>query len=106
MPKDEPKTIGEGWLEQLADRMKGLSRVMKDFLRGMAYHEVEADLSRQRAKLENLLMMYTFGDLLGLPIFRGYYALRLFPYFLPRLESWKKRTLRERDLTDLGGVDL
>jgi len=35
-----------------------------------------------------------------------YYAMRLLPYILPIIETWKRSLLRERDLTDFVSTDL
>jgi len=35
------------------------------------------------------------------PILPPYYSLRLLPYIVPVVNVWKRRLLRERDLTDL-----
>jgi hypothetical protein len=32
--------------------------------------------------------------------------LRLFPFIIPALEGWKRRVLREKDLTDFVAGDL
>jgi hypothetical protein len=51
-------------------------------------------------------MLVIFGDLVGLPLLPPYYSLRLLPHIIPFLETWKRRVLREKDLTDLVGHDL
>jgi hypothetical protein len=53
------------------------------------------------ASLERLFILIVFGDLLGVPILPPYYALRLLPYIVPSLSTWRRSMLRERDLTDL-----
>jgi len=58
---------------------------------------------QERRTLEHLLTLITMGDLLGVPILRSYYSLRIIPYMIPRIETWKREMLRERDLTDLLG---
>ncbi|MGQ9492337.1 MAG: hypothetical protein ACUVR2_01060 [Anaerolineae bacterium] len=66
-------------------------------------------LRRQREEIEQLFMLITLGDLVGLPILPPYYTLRLLPYLVPQINRWKRRLLRERDWTDLAefieGVD-
>ena len=39
-----------------------------------------------------------FGDMLGVPILPPYYGLRLLPWLVPQIETWKRRVLREREL--------
>lgn len=78
----------------------GIVRAAKEILFGMTLHGFLRFNLRQRGYLENLLIIVTFGDLLGLPIMPSYYALRLVPYFIPQMETWPRRILRERDFTD------
>jgi len=51
--------------------------------------------------MENFFIFMIFGDLLGVPILPTYYSLRLFPYVLPKLGTWKRSVLRERDVTEI-----
>ena len=44
-----------------------------------------------------------FRSLLGVPILPPYYSLRLLPYVTPQIAGWKRRMLRERDVTDILG---
>jgi hypothetical protein len=34
--------------------------------------------------------------MVGLPVLPPYYSLRLLPYVVPEVSSWKRRVLRER----------
>ncbi len=76
---------------------------LRDFIYGMTYFEMEKELRRQRADLEHLFVLISFGDLLGVPILPPYYSLRLLPFIVPLLQTWRRRMLREKDLTDLVG---
>ena len=86
----------------VADLMSdgGFLRSLRDFLFGFAAHEHVVLTLRTRASLGDLLTVAMFGDMIGLPIFRSYYSLRLLPYVLPRIQGWKRRMLKERDLVD------
>jgi hypothetical protein len=53
--------------------------------------------------MEHLFLLITLGDLVGVPILPPYYSLRLLPFVVPEINSWKRRLLRERDLVDLLG---
>lgn len=77
---------------------------IKGFIYGMALYEYIRHFRRQRADLEHLFVLISFGDLLGVPILPPYYSMRLLPYIVPLLEGWKRRMLRERDLTDLADL--
>jgi hypothetical protein len=53
-----------------------------------------------RASLESLFMLGTVGDMLGVPVLPPYYSLRLLPYLVPQISTWKRRVLREREFSD------
>ena len=53
-----------------------------------------------RSSLESLFMLGTVGDMIGVPVLPPYYSLRLLPYLIPQVASWKRRVLREREFTD------
>jgi hypothetical protein len=75
-------------------------RGIKDFLFGFAAHDHMIYAAKTKAGLGDLMTAVMFGDMLGLPIFRPYYGMRLLPHVLPRLQGWKRRMLKERDLVD------
>jgi hypothetical protein len=76
-----------------------------DFLRGvffgMFFYDAVVMFRRQRADLEHLFVLISFGDLIGVPILPPYYNLRLLPYVTPLINNWRRRMLREKDLSDL-----
>ena len=83
-----------------------LSRLFKtarDVMYGMASHDMSRYALRTRASMEHLFILITMGDLLGVPILPPYYSLRLLPYVVPQISTWKRRMLRERDITDALG---
>ncbi|MEW5961836.1 MAG: hypothetical protein AB1801_29295, partial [Chloroflexota bacterium] len=85
----------------LKKRWRSAGDWLRDFLYGMTYFEMEKELRRQRADLEHLFVLISFGDLLGVPILPPYYSMRLLPFIVPMINSWRRRMLREKDLTDL-----
>ena len=72
----------------------------KSILYGMAGHDMARYALKTRGSMEHLFILITMGDLLGIPILPPYYSLRLLPYVVPQISTWKRRMLRERDLTD------
>jgi len=72
----------------------------KELLYGMAGHDMTRYALKTRGSMEHLFILITMGDLLGIPILPPYYSLRLLPYVVPQISTWKRRMLRERDLTD------
>ena len=94
MPEEQPK------------RKRGLGSILgtaKEVMYGMASHDMSRHALRTRASMEHLFILITMGDLLGVPILPPYYSLRLMPYVVPQISTWKRRMLRERDLTDALG---
>ena len=82
---------------------KGFLGALKDIVYGMSSHEMTRHAVRTRASMEHLFILITMGVLLGIPILPPYYSLRLLPYVTPQISSWKRRMLRERDVTDVLG---
>jgi hypothetical protein len=86
--------------ESRAGSLKRFGRSFKEFLYGMAGHDMTRFALKTRGSMEHLFILITMGDLLGIPILPPYYSLRLLPYVVPQISTWKRRMLRERDLTD------
>ncbi len=78
----------------------GRWQAIRDFLYGMMGMEIASHALEMRSSLESLFMLGTVGDMLGVPILPPYYSLRLLPYVLPQIETWRRRVLREREFTD------
>ena len=87
--------------EQLA-KSKRSSRLqaIREFLFGMVGMEFTEHALEMRASTESLFMLALLGDMLGLPIMPPYYSLRLLPYLVPNISTWKRRVLREREFSD------
>jgi hypothetical protein len=90
----------------LAAKLKGPSKVIREILYGLMLHEMDLEMKKEKGHLDNLFMLVIFGDLIGLPLLPPYYSLRLLPHIIPSLETWKRRVLREKDLTDFVAHDL
>lgn len=80
--------------------LRGLLRNVEEVIYGMAAHDMSRYALRTRASMEHLFILITMGDLLGIPILPPYYSLRLLPYVVPQIATWKRRMLREKDLAD------
>jgi hypothetical protein len=95
--------------DRIRDGIAKARRIVGEVLYGATVFDWVRGLRRQRAEVEHLFILITFGDLIGLPILPPYYTLRLLPYVVPLLNRWKRSLLRERDWTDLAelieGVD-
>jgi hypothetical protein len=90
-------------LSRLIDRLRRIGQTLQGVFYGMFFYDAIVTFRRQRADLEHLFVLISFGDLLGVPILPPYYNLRLLPFVVPLVENWRRRMLRERDLTDLIG---
>jgi hypothetical protein len=75
-------------------------RALREFFYGMMGYELAQHALEMRSSVEALFMLATFGDILGVPVLPPYYNLRLLPYVVPHIASWKRRVLREREFTD------
>jgi hypothetical protein len=91
---------------QSINKMKSLPKVLKEIAYGLTLHEMDLETKKMRGHLDHLFMLIVFGDLVGLPLLPPYYAMRLLPYILPTIVTWKRSLLRERDLTDFVSTDL
>jgi len=73
---------------------------IKQFVYGMAAHDTTRFALKTRGSMEHLFILITMGDMLGVPILPPYYSLRLLPFTVPQIATWKRRMLREKDFTD------
>ena len=97
--------LGNGFNHLLA-KSKRLPKVLREILYGMTVHEMDLELRKERGSLNHLFMLAVFGDLVGLPLLPPYYSMRLLPYIIPSIETWKRSLLREKDLTDFVSADI
>jgi hypothetical protein len=98
--------MSEQWFDDVAERIKKMKKTLGEVLYGLTIHELDLEIKKERGHTDNLFMLIIFGDIIGLPLLPPYYSLRLFPYIIPNIEPWKKRVLREKDLTDFVAGDL
>jgi hypothetical protein len=90
---------------QLMTWKDGLIKAIGEFIYGASTYDMVNYAARLRAETENIFMLTVFGDLLGLPIMPPYYSMRLLPYVLPLVATWKRRILREKDFLEAEGLD-
>ncbi len=86
--------------EESTDRPGGFLKGLKNVIYGMAAHDMSRYALRTRASMEHLFILITMGDMIGVPILPPYYSLRLLPYVVPQIATWKRRLLREKDVSD------
>jgi len=85
-------------------RLDPFRKALKDFFFGATSFEIQQTVRHEKLARQDLILLFSFGDLLGVPVFPPYYSLRLLPYFYPALESWKKRMVKEKDLTEISSL--
>jgi len=93
MPDDPNK-------KEETEEKQGLFSKLKEIAYGMSAHDMSRYALRTRASMEHLFILITMGDLIGVPILPPYYSLRLLPYVVPNISTWKRRMLREKDVSD------
>lgn len=82
-------------------KLKESPKTIREVLYGFTTYELHRDLQKEKGDIDNLFMLIIFGDLAGLPLLPPYYSMRLLPYVVPRINTWKRRLLRERDIIDI-----
>ena len=79
---------------------QGMLQKIREFIYGMYAYEFEKQAVEMRAELESVFMLITMGDMLGVPVIPPIYSLRVLPYVVPHIATWKRRVMRERELSD------
>lgn len=85
---------------------QGFLLKLREFLYGMTGHEFARHALATRASLETLFMVTMLGDMIGVPVMPPYYSLRVLPFVVPVISTWKRRVLRERHFTEEHEFDL
>lgn len=87
-------------------RARDLAHILGQMLYGMTVYDWIRELQKERGQVERLFTLMVFGELLGIPVLPPYYALRLLPFVVPTVDTWRRSMLRERDLTELFDQEL
>lgn len=87
-------------------RWRALKQALAEFLYGLTGHEFARQAVELRHELEALFILATYGDMIGVPVMPPYYSLRLLPYVVPQISTWKRSMLRERDPLERNKADL
>ena len=93
-------------LSYFAAKVKKSPKVIRELLYVLLFYDTVLVLKKERGHLDNLFMLVIFGDLIGLPLLPPYYSLRLLPHIIPSIKTWRRRVLREKDVTDFVSHDL
>ncbi|MBI5569120.1 MAG: hypothetical protein HY914_04160 [Desulfomonile tiedjei] len=87
----------------MADKQGKSSKFLvaiREFLEGAVVREPMLVALKEKAILEQALLLTLFGDMLGVPMPSSYYSLRLLPHVMPLITPWKRSLLRQKDWTD------
>lgn len=79
---------------------------LREFMYGMTGHEFAREAMAMRASLETIFMVTVVGDMIGLPVMPPFYSLRVLPFVVPQISTWRRRVLRERHFTEEHDYDL
>ncbi len=82
------------------------SKTLNEVFYGMTAYELQLEMKKEKGALNNLLMLMVFGDLIGVPLFPPYFSMRLLPFVVPHITTWKRNIQREKDLTDIISGDI
>lgn len=83
----------------MADAVSAL-QALREFLYGMTGHEFAREALAVRASLETIFMVTVLGDIIGVPVMPPYYSLRVLPFVVPQIATWRRRVLREHHFTE------
>jgi hypothetical protein len=100
----DPSKLSLG--RELGAKLKAASKTLREIMYGFTIHELDLEIRKERGHIDDLFMLVVFGDLVGLPLLPPYYSVRLLPYIIPTFNNWKRRILKERDLTEQMAADL
>jgi hypothetical protein len=100
----DPSKLSLG--QDLGAKLKAASKTVREIMSGFTINELGLEIRKERGHIDDLFMLVVFGDLVGLPLLPPYYSVRLLPYIIPSFNNWKRRILRERDLTEQIAGDL
>jgi len=73
---------------------------LREFLEGAIVREPMLVALKEKAALQQALLLVLFGDMLGIPMPSSYYSLRLLPHVIPLITPWKRGLLRQKDWTE------
>ncbi len=81
-------------------RWRRLWHRINEFMWGFFVYEFWHGLHEERSRYSDALNVLMMGELLGIPLMNSTITLRLLPYMLPDLKSWKDRQLAEPEVLE------
>jgi len=95
-----------GLSRSVSERVAGVREALSKFLYGMTGYEFARHALEMRHEMETLFMVVTMGDLIGVPVLPPVYSLRLLPYVVPEIATWKRNMARRKDFWEKEEYDL
>lgn len=94
--------LNEPWVrhQRLHERPTTFWGKVKQFLWGFMFFEWYHELQHERSKYNDVMNLILFGELIGIPLMNSTIGLRLLPFVLPELQSWKHRQLEEHEIVE------
>jgi len=84
----------------ISNKIHNIKIAIRDFLLGATnIYDMVQYLEKRKICADYMLMFSLMGDMLGYPI-SSYYRLKLLPYYIPKIQYWKKYFLKERDIIE------
>ena len=93
-------------IHELAERLGNVWEAVKQFVYGLTAHEFARHAVEMRHEMEAVFMVVTMGDLIGVPILPPIYSLRLLPYVVPEIATWKRHMVRRKEFWEKEEYDM
>jgi hypothetical protein len=90
----------------LAERVAGVREAVSKFMYGLTGYEFARHAIEMRHEMEAVFMVVTMGDLIGVPVLPPVYSLRLLPYVVPEISTWKRNMARRKEFWEKEEYDL
>lgn len=80
---------------ELAARIEAFRRTVREVLHGLYHgmieHPATENIEKEAEDIEDLFLLATFADVLGVPSPASYYTVELLPYLGEELYQWERR---------------
>ena len=100
-----PRPDGSG-PRTLAERLSSLRVALSRFMYGFTGYELARHALEMRHEMEAVFMLVTMGDLIGVPVLPPVYSLRLLPYVVPEIATWKRHMVQRKEFWEKEEFDL
>ena len=91
---------------RLVGRLVRARGAIAAFMYGLTGYEFARHALEMRHEMEAVFMVVTFGDLVGVPVLPPLYSMRLLPYVVPEIATWKRHLARRREFWEKDEYDL